>query len=285
MGVKGLYSYVKPYRNHVEFDTIPHGSKIGVDALSLLYHFRGNQETILKFIQPFLDRGCKLLFVFDGPAPEAKAGELEERQKKRERARAEVNTIREFLDSAQELEPRARQILSQKISQLEMGAGWHLQIEKRKEIQQLLWEKGASSVKAIGEADDVLVGLWKQGHIYSILSTDMDFLVHGVERVWIPTYNTEFEEIKLSQVLEKEELTQKQLVEASILCSAVSSQTAFQWIRYYGTLANLFKFQPEACSLKDTFIQRKLDEYSSTQEPITIVKEKHKEFLEAFLRN
>lgn len=283
MGVKGLYSYVKPYRNHVDYSSIPHGSKIGVDALSLLYHFRGNTEQILDFLTPLQRLGCKVLFVFDGPAPESKAVELEERQKRRDQARSQIQSIREFLQSAHNLDERSRSTLERKVAQLEIGSGWHLTTEKRKAIQELLWARDIQSVKALGEADDLLVSLWQKGKLFSIISTDMDFLVRGIERLWVPTGGM-FEELSLPAILEKEELTRKQFLEASVLCSIVSSQTAFQWIRYYGSLENLQKFQPQNCNLPDSFINMKMNEYMKLEEEPK-VKEKHVIYLEKFLTN
>ena len=282
MGVKGLYSYVKPYRNHVDYSSIPHGSKIGVDALSVLYHYRGNTDAVLKFLVHLQDLGCKILFVFDGPAPESKAFELEERQKRRDEARSQIVSIREFLQTAHTLDERSRITLERKVAQLEIGSAWHVTTEKRKAFQEQLWAHEIQSVKAQGEADDLLVSLWQKGHLYSVISTDMDFLVHGIERLWVPTGEA-FEELSRKTILEREELTSKQFLEASILCSIVSSQTAFQWIRYYGSLENLLKFQPQLCKLSESYINLKIHEYTKESEPR--VKEKHVFFLEKFLMN
>lgn len=288
MGVKGLYSYVKPYRSHVDYSSIPHGSKIGIDALSILYQYRGDIDQIMSILLRLKAAGCKILFIFDGPAPETKATELEERRHKRDEARTQASSIREFLQTATVLDRRSRDVLERRVAQIELGSGWSLTTERRKAIQEILWKSGFHSVRATGEADDLLVSLWKRGVLYGIVSTDMDFLVHGVNRLWVPCFSEkpEIQEICLEEILKKEDLSIKQFVEASILCSAVSSHAAFQWIRYYGSLTLLFTLQPAICTISKETISLKLEQYSKDEEqPLLLVKEKHTSYLEKFIQS
>ena len=250
MGVKGLYSYLRPYRHPLDISTVSKGT-IGIDALSILYKFRGNTDMILKFLEPFLSLGCTLLFVFDGKAPETKKEEVDTRKAKRNSARDEALTLKTYLETTPQLTDNDRRVLERKIHSLEMGEGWYITRCARHAFQDVLRRNNIPFVKAIGEADDVLMSLWSDNKLISIISSDMDFLVAGVERLWIPTVSG-CEEILLSTVIAKEELTMSSFRDAAILCgvstgyvfSNMYPQKAFTFMRHYGSLEKLMERQP-----------------------------------------
>lgn len=256
MGVKGLYSYLRPHRKPLDLTTIPKGL-IGVDALSVLYKFRGNTEAILAFLEPFISANAEntLLFVFDGKAPETKRDEVDSRRTKRNDAKEESVILRAYLDNPETqaaLEERDRKIIERKISVLENGA-WSMTREGRHAFQDVLRHKGIQFVKAKGEADDVLMSLWSDKKLVGIISADMDFLVAGVERLWIPCCaKSGAEEVCLSAVLAKEELSMSSFVDAAILCGVSTGYTfvnmypqkAFTFMRHYGSLEVLARRQP-----------------------------------------
>jgi len=248
MGVKGLYSYLRPHRKPLD-SNIPKGL-IGVDALSVLYKFRGNTEAILAFLEPFKAASATFLFVFDGKAPETKKDEVDDRRTKRNDAREEATVLKAYLeDSEAVIEERDRKIIERKISVLENGA-WSMTREARHAFQDVLRSNGIQFVKAKGEADDVLMSLWYDHKLVGIISADMDFLVAGVERLWIP--GTEAEEVRLSTVLEKEEIPMSSFIDAAILCGVSTGYTfvnmypqkAFTFMRHYGSLEVLARRQP-----------------------------------------
>lgn len=251
MGVKGLYTYLRPYRHVVDIENVPPYSVIGVDGLSILYKFRGNTEMILKFLKSFQGLHCKILFVFDGKAPDEKKEEIDLRKTKREGAREEATTLRNYLQTADSLDERGRKVIERKIHSLENGQGWYVTREARHAFQDILKLHNMYYVKAKGEADDVLMSLWSQKALYSVISSDMDFLVAGVERLWIPSYER-CEEIRLSAVLEEEGLTMPSFRDAAILCGVSSGYTfvnmypqkAFTFMRHYGSLETLARRQP-----------------------------------------
>ena len=254
MGVKGLYTYLRPYRHVLDMATVPPRSLIGVDALSLLYKFRGNTEMILKFLEPFQRLDCKILFVFDGKAPDTKKEEIDLRKVKREGAREEAATLRSYLElpeTAQTLDEKGRKLIERKIHSLENGQGWYMTREARHTFQDVLRRNGIRFVKAKGEADDVLMSLWSEGRLYAIVSSDMDFLVAGVERLWIPSFDR-CEEVVLSIVLEEEGLSIASFRDAAILCGLslgytftnMYPQKAFTFMRHYGSLETLASRQP-----------------------------------------
>jgi 5'-3' exonuclease len=251
MGVKGLYSYLRPHRKPLDPTTIPKGL-IGVDALSVLYKFRGNTDAILAFLEPFKAASATFLFVFDGKAPETKREEVDDRRTKRNGAREEAIVLKAYLDDSETvLEERDRKIIERKISVLEHGA-WSMTREARHAFQDVLRHNNMQFVKAKGEADDVLMSLWYDHKLVGIISADMDFLVAGVERLWIPCVSKGAEEVRLSAVLEKEDIPMSSFIDAAILCGVSTGYTfvnmypqkAFTFMRHYGSLEVLARRQP-----------------------------------------
>jgi 5'-3' exonuclease len=237
MGVKGLYSYLRPYRKSPQCEET---FCIGIDVLSLLYKFRGNLEQIETLFDLYISKGFTFVAVFDGKSPEAKQEEVSERRKKREEAQKQADELKLYLssDSSGVLDEKARGLLEKKIKQIEMGEAWFVSKVLLKRFTELLQKKEIQIFKAKEEADDVLIHLMKEGKIRAVLSTDMDFLVLGADRIWIP--GDTLEEIILSEVLDAEEITFQQLQDIAILCrDSTPTQRAFSWIRHYGTLENL----------------------------------------------
>ncbi len=237
MGVKGLYSYLRPYRKSPQCEET---FCIGIDVLSVLYKFRGNLEQIETLFDFYVSKGFTFIAVFDGKSPEAKQEEVSERRKKREEAQKQADELKLYLSSegSTVLDEKARGLLEKKIKQIEMGEAWFVSKVLLKKFSELLQKKGIQIYKAKEEADDVLIQLVKEGNIRAVLSTDMDFLVLGAERIWIP--GDMIEEIILSEVLTAEEVTLQQLQDIAILCrDSTPTQRAFSWIRHYGTLETL----------------------------------------------
>lgn len=288
MGVKGLYSYLRPHRKALDSTTIPKGL-IGVDALSVLYKFRGNTEAILAFLEPFRKAGCKLLFIFDGKAPETKREEVDDRRMKRNDARDEATALRAYLeDSETILEERDRKIIERKIHTLENGA-WSMTRDARHAFQDTLRSNEIQFVKANGEADDVLMSLWSDNKLVGIISADMDFLVAGVERLWIPNMNGA-EEVLLSDVLKKEEVAMSSFIDAAILCGVSTGYTflnmypqkAFMFMRHYGSLEGLANRQPKLFEhIPDEIIRKIRGRFLLHIKAVELVREDYRPLIEA----
>lgn len=235
MGVKGLYSYLRPYRRtpcHIG------ACAVGIDGLSVLYKYRGKLEEIFSVIRFLQEKGYTFQVVFDGKAPESKRVEVDERKKKREDAARQAKELRAYLesDASETLDEKGRGLLEKQIEQIESGDAWHSTRELRKEFQAGLTELGVAYRKAEGEADDLLIELYRKKEISIVLSADMDFLVAGVDRVWVP--GKELEELCLSEILRNEEISLTQLQDVAILSTVGSmyTQKAFSWIRHYGSV-------------------------------------------------
>ena len=252
MGVKGLYTYLKKYRRDTLYDSVEKDPlRIGFDAMSLLYKYKGNYPEIYPMLNGLKALGHKLLFVFDGKPPTEKEAEVKERRDIRNSASTQAETIRQsLLDPT--LAAQERSILEYSLARLEFQ-GWHMTREIRHTVQEELWKMGIPYVKAIGEADDALSELVGSGKLDVIVSTDMDFLLSGVPRLWIPfrASNDGFEEIVLTKVLEGEKMSLEMFRDAGILCGvdelkgrlSVMPQTAIGWLRHYSSLESVLERQ------------------------------------------
>lgn len=252
MGIKGLYSYLKHYREPVEFEEVCSPLRIGVDAMSLLYRFRGNTDAILDVIDQLKQKGCRILFVFDGKPPAEKEREVQSRRDAKESAATQAASLSAFLESEQAaaLGPRDRAFLELSVERAK-SESWHMTRDARRAFQERLWMKEIPYVKSVSEADDVLMDLTAAEKLDVILTTDMDYLLGGAKLLWIPTRrgNMDFEQVCLADVLEGEGLTPAAFQDACLLCGTeeregargVPPHTAFAWMRHYGSLEALFK--------------------------------------------
>jgi 5'-3' exonuclease len=245
MGVKGLYTYLKAYRKEKTLMKEP-ALRIGFDAMSMLYNYKANYEDMYPMLKEFKEAGHRLLFVFDGKPPVEKEAEVKERRDNRESATTQASTIKEYLTDTT-IQAKERRVLEYSLARLEFQ-GWHMTRDIRHTFQRVLWDMDIPYVKALGEADEVLSDLAAAGKLDVVVSTDMDFLLSGVNRLWIPLRNRNgFEEILLKDVLEGEGIPLEGLRDAGIMCGiemlrgklSISSHIAFSWIRYYKTIESI----------------------------------------------
>jgi 5'-3' exonuclease len=258
MGVKGLYTYLKPYRREIYphlqkagADTVDHEQplRIGVDAMSMLYKFKAQYKEMYPLLLALKGQGHRLLFVFDGKPPAEKEEEVAARREARQEAAAQAAVIKEHLAAGSSAATdKERRILEFSAARLE-HQGWHVTREIRHDFQRALWDMEIPYVKAMGEADDVLTDLVGAEKIDVIISTDMDFLLSAVPRLWIPFRKLAdgFEEVTLWDVLDGEGLSPAALRDAGILCGVESLrgqvsfpvQKAFGWMCFYQSIEAL----------------------------------------------
>ena len=294
MGVKGLYTYLKAYRKDKRL-TEP-ALRIGFDAMSMLYNYKSSYEDMYPMLKAFKEAGHKLLFVFDGKPPLEKEAEVKERRDTRESAVTQASTIKEYLTDTT-IHAKERRVLEFSLARLEFQ-GWHMTRDIRHTFQRALWDMGIPYVKALGEADDVLSDLVAAGKLDVVVSTDMDFLLSGVHRLWIPLRNRNgFEEILLKDVLAGEGITLEGLRDAGIMCGiemlrgklSISSHIAFSWIRYYKNIENILSStvnDPHLLILNDTELLEKARAHFTPKTPWDIqIRPDHlercKEFMDA----
>jgi 5'-3' exonuclease len=249
MGVKGLYTYLKGYRHDIYTQTIPTEPKlrIGFDAMSMLYKYKSAYEDMYPSLQELKAQGHRLLFVFDGKTPVEKEAEVKERRGARNDATQQAIALKEQL-TGEHISDKERAILEYSVARLEFQ-GWHMTREIRHEFQKALFKMEIPYLKAVNEADDVLTDLAAASKLDVVVSTDMDFVLSGIQRLWIPfrkSYDG-FEEILMSEVLQGEGMTEATLLDAGILCGVeplrgrvnINSSTAFSWMRYYKSIENI----------------------------------------------
>ena len=260
MGVKGLYTYLKAYRKEVRDPMKGPPLRMGFDAMSMLYKYKSSYEDMYPLLKELKAAGHRIVFIFDGKPPAEKEAEVKDRRDARESATTQATTLKEYLTDTSIL-PNERKVIENSLARLEFQ-GWHMTRDIRHAFQKVLWDMEIPYVKAMGEADDVLSDLMLAGKLDVVVSTDMDFLLSGVQRLWIPlrTRYDGFEEILLQNVLDGEGMTFDAFRDAAILCGvellrgkvSVSSHVAFRWIQYYKSIEGVLSSAIVDSSL-DTF--------------------------------
>ena len=249
MGVKGLYNYLKQYRNDIDPRQLP-PKRIGVDAMSLLYKHRGDFAKILILLQSLREAGHRIFFVFDGKPPVEKEREIQVRKNQKSEAQTKATVIQTFLESeaAIDMDISAKDLLQYSLGRLQ-NQSWHMTRDLRRAFQEELWIAEIPYVKSVSEADDVLVDLVNGGKLDVVLSTDMDYLLSGVQTLWVPTTKGlfQFEELSLDSILRGEGLTEIGFLDAGLLCGTeerhgaqgIPCIQAFTLIRHYGCLEGI----------------------------------------------
>ena len=251
MGVKGLYSYLKHYRNYID-PRLQAPKRIGIDAMSLLYRFKGDTKEIFNLLGALRGAGHKLFFVFDGKPPVEKEREVQNRKDQKSAAGAKAESIKTFLgsDAGKTVDTATRDLLEYSLERC-TNQSWHMTRDLRRAFQDELWNQSIPYVKSLSEADDVLIDLSHAGKIDVVLTTDMDYIMGGVKILWIPTKKDTFffEEISLADVLSGENLTLEALIDAGLLCGTeervgakgIPCDKAFTFMRYYGSVEAVLK--------------------------------------------
>jgi len=218
--------------------------------MSLLYKHKGRIEDILILLQSLKQVGHRIFFVFDGKPPVEKEREVQARKDQKSDAAAKHTALEAFLQSEEfsRLDDQAKRCIQETLKSLQLQS-WHMTREIRRKFQGELWKMEIPYVKSVSEADDVLVDLAHGGKLDVIMSTDMDFLLSGVQTLWIPTHRGlfEFEKLSLDIILKGEGLTESEFVEAGLLCGTeerrgakgIPCKTAMTLVRHYKSIENI----------------------------------------------
>lgn len=283
MGVRGFYNYSKKFQHSIENDK---EYRVGVDTLSLLYKFHGDIEKIFDFLKPILHN--KLLFVFDGKAPESKSEELQKRKRSTDSILEKINEFKSWLKS--DIDEKTKQLFRIEIEKLEYSS-WRITYDVRKSFKEHLIQNGYTFIKSNQEADAVLIDLYYANYVDVVLSNDMDFLIAGIDRVWIPEKN-EIKEVLLHDILQFEEINKEQLKEVAILssidnihiCDIESVSIGMNFIRHYGSIESIMIHDKNMICLPDSNYIRNVKKrfYPNKVEPFINVKTEHLEYLEKF---
>jgi 5'-3' exonuclease len=251
-----------------------------------LYKYRGNISKIFECLKPILNHN--LLFVFDGKAPESKINEIEKRKKSNSVIQEKIENFKNWLKS--DICEETKDMFRKQIKELEYDS-WTMSNEVRNEFKDYLISKNYSFIKSIQEADAVLIDLYYANYIDLVLSSDMDFLIAGIDYLLVPVKDV-LKEILLEDILNEEEINKEQLKEVAILCGIDSLRItviddvshSIQLIRHYGSIESIINhdvidislpYETYICDIKQRF-------YPNRIEPLKNVKLEHKIYLEAF---
>lgn len=246
MGIRGLYTYLKHYRTAFDLRSKTQPLRIGIDGMSFLYRYKEQKEEILLVLRKFKELGHKIFFIFDGKPPAEKEAEITARKDARQTAATAASTLETFLqsESAKEIDEASIQFLEDSLKRSQTRS-WNATRTIRRAFQDVLWDEEIPYVKSISEADDVIIDLYAGEKLDVVMSSDMDYLVAGIGRLWIPSQKGIFwfEEILLDDVLVGEEMTKPQLLDMGTLSVdyGVHCDTAFTWLRHYGSLQVILK--------------------------------------------
>lgn len=258
MGVKGLYSCIKPYSYPIHFQEIS-PQRIALDAYPFLYKFKQDISSCILLFQNILKAGHQCQLFVDGNPPKEKLEELASRRQQREDAFQKAKALKEVLENeetASQLDESAKQILEKQI-QAYMVESYSIKKEIREEfLRRVKEETGMPILLCDGEADNALIQASLQGDVDIVIANDMDLFVGGVERLWIlgkTNSDPLFLEFRRSLISKKVGIHPKSWTDVAILAGyektpqlkRTSVQQAIVWIRYYGCLENLFSRRSE----------------------------------------
>ena len=277
MGVRGLYHYIKAflkppdYKNH----------RIGIDVSSLLYRFHGDFEKIYEFLTPLLKN--KLLFVFDGKAPKYKERELQIRKVAKEIADNRIELLKDSLQHVSNQETIT--IIQRRIQDLELE-NYTPSYDVKQDFKKFLYSKNLTYIKSTGEADSLLVDLYYHNYIDAVVSNDMDYLVAGINTLYVPVKYI-LKQVNLNEILEHEELNLEQFKEVAVLMGIDNNRIfvvddfgiAASFIRHYGCISIMKEKMAHLFSdIIDVLEVKK--RYNYTKNINTYLKPEHKDRLE-----
>lgn len=252
MGVKGLFTCVKPYSHPVVLEQEA-PKRMALDMYPFLYRFKQDVSACVELLQRLQKAGHQLSLFLDGLPPKEKYEELANRKQQKEQAWQQASALKEFLQSkeAAELDEKARAVLEQKIAAFEVES-YSVKKELRETfIQRIQSECGLSIVHCKGEADIDLIQTSLRNEVDVVIANDMDLFVGGVEKLWMLGKNASeplFLEFRRSAISKELGIHAKAWTDVAILAGyektlelkRCSANQAIVWIRYYGCLENLF---------------------------------------------
>lgn len=258
MGIKGLYSCIKSYARPVNF-TKENPLRLALDVYPFLYKFKHDLDSCIQLLKSLCEAGHQCTLYMDGNPPKEKLEELAQRKQQRETAHQQAEALKKFLNDKEKsdaLDEKARSILEKQIAAYEVES-----YSIKKETRELFMKKVKEEttipiVLCEGESDVDLIKVSLKGEVDAVIANDMDLFVGGVERLWIlgkTNSDPLFLEFNRSMITRHLGLHSKSWVDVAILAGyektkdlrRTSVQQAITWIRYYGSLENLFSRRPE----------------------------------------
>ena len=255
MGIKGLYSCLKPYSIAVTVEQ-KSPSRLALDAYPFLYKFRENIDACLALFEQLRSLGHSLTIFIDGTPPKEKMEELAQRRQQKEVAYQQAKALKLFLldEKSSELPSEAKDVIEKQIAAYEVES-WCL----RKEIRELFVKECEAKqfplVFCKGEADEELIRRSLDGEFDIVIANDMDLFVGGVERLWVLGKTSQdilFQEFRRSVISERFGIHPSAWVDVALLAGyektpqlkICSPQQAITYMRYYGCIERFFEKRP-----------------------------------------
>ncbi len=252
-------------KQEIQLDNL-NGKKLSIDAYNALYQFlttiRGEDGSPLMDSQGritshlsglfyrtvnFIEKGLKVVYVFDGKSPELKAKEIEERRKVREEA----------LKMYEEARAQGNEELMKKYATRAAFLKSYM-VEDSKKLLELM---GVPWVDAPSEGEAQAAYMALRGVTWGSVSQDYDSLLFGSPRlvrnltvsgkrklpnkdIYVEIYP---EIIETEKILKFYEITREQLVDIGILIGTdfnmgikgIGPKTALKLIKKYGRIENI----------------------------------------------
>jgi len=257
MGIKGMYSCLKPFSHRVEYTCVP-PMKLALDAYPFLYKFKYDLDACLKLFQGLQAAGHILKLFVDGNPPKEKMEELASRRQQKEQAYKQAEALKAFLQDTEKsssLDEQARQLIEKQIQAYEVES-YSIKKETREQFLSRVKEANIPIELCHGEADEALIHAALKQEVDVVVANDMDLFVGGVERLWVlgkTNADPLFLEFNRTDITKQFGLHTKSWVDVAILAGyektpqlkRTSVQQAITWIRYYGSLENLLSRRSE----------------------------------------
>jgi hypothetical protein len=251
MGIKGLYSCLKPYALPVSLEQ-EKPLIIGLDAYPFLYKYREDIDSCIAVLNQFQAAGHTLILYLDGVPPKEKEAELLSRKIQKEAAYKQAKALKTFLkdDKSKELTEDARKVIAKQIASYEYES-WFLRKEIRELFASRVSEQGIEVIQCKGESDTDLIQGSLNKKLECVIANDMDLFVGGVERLWIlgkTQADPLLQEFRRSYISYEVGLSEKAWTDVAILAGyekcpqlrRCSAHQAIIWLRYYGSMEALF---------------------------------------------
>ncbi len=271
MGIKGLYSCLKPYSIPVCFQQeVP--ARLGLDAYPFLYKFRENIEACFSLFEQIRAVGHSLTIFVDGTPPKEKMEELAHRRQQKEVAYQQAKALKLFLqdeNKSGQLDEQAKQVLEKQINAYEIES-WSIRKEVREKFLQECMTRQFPLHMCKGESDDELIKASLQGEFDIIIANDMDLFVGGVERLWVLGKTQQdplFLEFRRSLISQKLGIHPSAWIDVALLTGyekchhlkRCSPQQSITYLKYYGSLEYLFSKR------KDLLKENTLEDYQKAR--------------------
>jgi hypothetical protein len=257
MGIKGLYSCLKPFSHRVEYTTVP-PLKLALDAYPFLYKFKHDLDSCIQFFLNLQKVGHQIKIYVDGNPPKEKMEELAKRRQQKEQAYKQAEALKLFLkdeEKSSSLDEDARKLIEKQIQAYEVES-YSIKKETRDSFLQRIKDAEIPFMLCEGEADSMLIEAAKKQEVDIVVANDMDLFVGGVERLWVlGKTNTDplFLEFNRTEITKQFGLQEKAWIDVAILAGyektstlkRTSVQQAITWLRYYGSMESLFSRRKE----------------------------------------